>query len=546
MKKKHAFKYFKRALAVLLLIGHSAMAQTNKTKKILVIGVDGVIHTAFGYATTPGIDQLVNNASYSMNGYGGVPAYASTGWATLLTGVSAEKHGVTLKNSFSSHAFDRYPSVVSRIKSASPGTVITSVVRNAALNAMLNHEADHLFHYSSDEAVYTQSSELLKQADIGVAFIQFSSPAEVGESVGYQLREARYVQAIQQVDQYVAGLQAAIQARETYANEDWAILLVSTHGGTESGIHLNSSEEEINVPLIFSGSGIDNRELIATSMAARENTDNTLTFRKAASGDRTYVRIPINGTALQGMDRFTMELWVKAGVNSSDPSIMGDKNWDSGGNPGFTICRAGSSWKINFANHKRERYDIGSSRSIEDGNWHHLAVTFDKTRECVVYQDGEIMERSALTYKPEDDMTSPYPYICLAQEGTERYGGGAPNWAGSVNEVRIWTDVLDQQTLKNYMHLRHVETSSHPHLASLNLYLKLDEVRGNQVRDFSGRGNHGELVGPASERNPYYPIGLTDVAVNVLSHLGLPVNGSWGLEGNPMRSNVPYRLFKVN
>ena len=538
------FKYACLVMAVLLTQGGLASAQT-KAKKILVIGVDGIINTAIDYAATPGIGALKANASYSMSGYGGVPAYTSSGWSTMLTGVSSDKHGVTVNESFLENNFTQYPSVVSRMKAARSSLVVASVVRTPEINTLLNASADQKFQFNTDEEVYSKSVELLKQADMGAVFIQFSSPADVGKEVGFQLRQARYVLAIQKIDEYVAGLHAAIQSRADYASEDWNIFLASTHGGTESGVPQSTTPEEINVPVILSGAEMDKKELIGTALAPRENADNILTINKAASGDKTYVRIPIKGTPLQGMNKFTIEFWAKAGANSSDPSIIGDKNWDSGGNPGFTICRSGSTWKINIANQKSERYDIGSSKPLEDGNWHHIAVAFDKTKLCTIYQDGEKVNESVLTYKDADNMASPLDYLCLAQEGTQNYSGGSPNWAGSFNEVRIWTDVLSATTIKNYMYLRNIENSNHPNIASLNLYLKMDEVRGSVIKDYSGKGHDGELVGNATERHPYYPIGLTDVAVNILSHFGIRPDAGWGLEGTVLKSNVPYRLFKV-
>ncbi len=541
---KYLFKYVCLLLTVLIIKGSTVSAQTN-AKKILVIGVDGIINTAIDYAETPGIGAIKGNGSYSMSGYGGVPAYGSSGWSTMLTGVSADKHKVTVNESFAGNNFAQYPSVVSRIKSALSSVVIASVARTPEVNGLLNTAADHKFQYSSDEEVYNKSVELVKQADIGAVFVQFSSPADVGKQVGFQLRQAQYVLSIQKIDEYVAGLHAAIQSRSTFANEDWNIFLASTHGGTESGVPQSTTPEEINVPIILSGAEMDKKELIGSSLAPRENADNILTLNKAASGDKTYVRIPIKNTALRGMNKFTIEFWAKAGANSSDPSIMGDKNWDSGGNPGFVICRSGNTWKINFTNQKSARYDIGSTKPIEDGKWHHLAVTFDKTKRCIIYQDGEKVNESVLTYVEADDMASPYDFLCLGQDGSEMYGGGAPNWAGSLNEVRIWTDVLSESTIKDYMYLRNIESSNHPHKTALNLYLKLDEVRGPLIADHSGKGNNGELVGPASERHPYYPIGLTDVAVNILGHFGIRADASWGLEGSVLKSNVPYRLFKV-
>jgi hypothetical protein len=543
---RHIYKYSCLILSLVFITSGISYAQTAKTKKLLMIGVDGVINTAIDYASTPGIDRLTADASYSMNGFGGVPAYSSSGWSTLLTGVSADKHGVSVNKSYSGNRFSQYPSVVSRIKTAAPSLIVASVVRTVEINTLLNQSADQKFQYGTDEDVYKKSTELLKEANMSAVFVQFSSPNDVGQSQGFQLRQASYVLAIQKIDEYVAGLHAAIEARPTYANEDWSIYFVSIHGGIESGQPQGTGPEEVNVPIILAGSEMDNKELVGTSLAPRDGADNILTLNKASSGARTYVRVPIKGTALQGMNKFTIETWVKAGPNTSDPSIIGDKNWGSGGNPGYTICRSGSTWKINIANQKSERYDVASTKPLEDGNWHHLAVTFDKTKSIKVYQDGVVVAESALVYKDGDNITAPYDYLCLGQEGTQAYEDGGPNWAGSFNEVRIWTDVLSTETIQKYMFLRNIESSNHPNRAALNLYLKMDDLRGTVVKDYSGKNNNGELVGAASERHPYYPIGLTDVSVNILSHLGIRADGSWGLEGTVMKSNVPFRLFKVN
>ncbi|MBE8722623.1 LamG-like jellyroll fold domain-containing protein [Sphingobacterium pedocola] len=534
------------AIALYMIGTGYSFAQTAKTKKILVIGVDGMIYTALDYATTPGLDRLIADASYSKEGYGGLPANSTTGWSTLLTGVGVDKHGVRQANSFTGNKLDQYPSMVKRIKSQLPATRIASILREQEINTVLNSDADLKYNHGSDEKVFEQAKEVLAGQAADAVFVQFSSPKEVGLLQGYQLRKADYVLAIQQVDTYIAQLVDGIQSRATYGSENWAIFVVSTHGGSETGLSMNSTAAELKVPLIFSGADLDNKELLTANMVAKENADNFLTINKAPAGERTYGRIPIAGTRLQGMDKFTIEMWIKAGANSSDPVIMGDKDWGSGGNPGFVICRSGSSWKINFANNLRARYDIGSSKSIEDGLWHHIAVTFDKTKECIVYQDGERVGGAALTYKETDLMASPFNYIYLSQDGTGGYNDGGPNWAGSFNEVRIWSTALSQQTIKDHMYLQHIEKSSHPQLPFLNLYLKLDEARGTVLTDYSGKNNHAELVGPATERRPYYPVGLTDVAVNVLSHMGIRMDGTWGLEGSTLKSNVPFRLFKVN
>ena len=352
---KHLLNYF-LSMFLLVLNTWSIFAASEKENKILVIGVDGIISTAIDYASTPSIDKVIDNATYHMSGYGGLPAYSSTGWATMLTGVSALKHGATSENSFSGNHFDTYPSVVSRIKLLSSGTIIASVVRDAEINTQLNAAADYKADCSSDEEALAKALEFLGQSDVDVTFVQFSAPQEAGEIVGYQLRQAQYVLAVQKIDNFLTELQTAIQSRDTYKNEDWAIFIVSTHGGTESGMQTNNTPEEMNVPVIFSGDEIDNKELNADNMDPVSNADNNLKINRGSSP--TYVRVPIAGTPLQGMDEYTIEMWIKPGINSSDPCIIGDKNWDSGANPGFVICRRGSGWRYNFATDKKIRFPL--------------------------------------------------------------------------------------------------------------------------------------------------------------------------------------------
>lgn len=530
-------------LLCVLFTRHTFAADNNK---VLVVGVDGLINSVIDYASTPSIDELIANATYNMNSYGGSPSYSSTGWATMLTGVPSYKHGVVANNSFSGNNFGEYPSVVNRIKLKKPNIKVASIVRDSYINQKLNSEADFKFDYATDEGVLQKSVEILKQPDIALEFVQFSGAKQAGESVGFLLREAEYVLAVQKIDQHISVLIKTIKERTDYKNENWFIYLVSTHGGSASGVYTGTTINEINVPIILSANSLDNKFYDSSILDPIKGADNSLGVKKLPP-DRTYIRIPIAGTALQGMDKYTIEMWVKANDdNGSDPSIMGDKNWDSGGNPGFVICRRGSSWKINFANQGRSRYDIGSNKILEDGKWHHIAISFDKTKECVCYQDGEQVAYSKLTYQPEDTMTSPYEYICLAQEGSEVYGGGAPNWSGSFNEVRIWTDVLSHEVIKDYMNLRNIEVGNHPHLSSLNLYLKMDETNGTRIEDFSGKGNHAELIGPGAYRNPYYSLKLTDISVNILNNFNITNEKGWGLDGNGLKIGVPYRLFKVN
>ncbi len=529
----------------LLLSFNSGLSQDSKTKKALIIGIDGIIHSVIDYASTPGMDQLVSQGSYSMQGFAGTPANSASGWATLMTGVFPDKHRVIQEGRFEDNNFNQYLSIVERLKTVKPNIKIASIVRNKEINDYLNFSADIKLDFNSDEEVFSSVKDKLQQDDFDIVFVQFSSPKEVGDFYGYHLRLASYVKAVQKIDNYIEEFLNILFKREDDKNEDWAVFMSSTHGGTESGKSLTISQEVIKVPIIFYGKGLDAKELMAETMAPIKNIDNYITIRKSSVGEVSYINIPVQNTQLQGMDKYTIEMWIKPGTNSSDPVIIGDKDWDSGANTGFILARRGASWKFNFANDKRSRYDINSTRNIEDGNWHHIAISFDKTKECVLYQDGDSIASTIVTYKESDNMISVYNNINLAQDGTGVYDGGYPNWNGSFNEVRIWSDVLSEETIKEYMFQSNIENSQHPDLESLILYLKMDETGGTFIRDYSGKENHAELIGPESERHPYYPVSLTDVTINLMNFLNVEIDQNWNLDGSVLKVNVPYRLFKV-
>jgi hypothetical protein len=117
-------------------------------------------------------------------------------------------------------------------------------------------------------------------------------------------------------------------------------------------------------------------------------------------------------------DNFTVAIWVNTTSDESDPSIIGDKDWGSGGNPGFTLAYRGDDWKLNFADTDRNRVDIDGGL-INDGAWHLIAATFDRAGDAVAYQDGVELGRKDMSTL--GSLNSGFP-IYIAQEGTANYG----------------------------------------------------------------------------------------------------------------------------
>lgn len=118
---------------------------------------------------------------------------------------------------------------------------------------------------------------------------------------------------------------------------------------------------------------------------------------------------------------FSVAVWVNTTVSQSDPVIMGDKNWGSGGNPGWLLTQIGSNWKLNMAGvGSGTRLDI-TGNDINDGEWHLIGATFDRDGMVTIYQDGVALASEDMSHVVNMRTPENYP-IRLAQDGTGTYG----------------------------------------------------------------------------------------------------------------------------
>lgn len=173
---------------------------------------------------------------------------------------------------------------------------------------------------------------------------------------------------------------------------------------------------------------------------------------------------------------FSIELLVRSEGWSSDPAIFSNKDWGSGSNPGFIIAGKGNgeTWKLNVGDGS-SRIDLDGG-VINDGLWHHIAVTYDQDGMKKIYQDGVEMASSDEILGDINNTLD----LAIGQDGTLNYGAF---FAGQVSEVRIWNAVLDSMTIAENIC---EATDQHPFNANLLHYWKIDEGAGTMVNDSRG------------------------------------------------------------
>ena len=215
-----------------------------------------------------------------------------------------------------------------------------------------------------------------------------------------------------------------------------------------------------------------------------------------------------------GDQDFTVTFWTKQDqAVGSDPVIIGNKNWGSGGNPGWLIASDGADgykpndltntkhgWTINLANNDRVRMDwdaddAGFAPNLADGTWHMVTAVFDRSNaKMMVYVDGvEYFDPSANDLTPIGDgslwdETNDYP-INLWEDGSGVYNTGS-GLDGYMDELKIMNRALTSGEVANLF----LATNTSGSIKNAVVHLPMD----NDLKDVSGNGLHATLGATAS------------------------------------------------
>jgi hypothetical protein len=148
-------------------------------------------------------------------------------------------------------------------------------------------------------------------------------------------------------------------------------------------------------------------------------------------------------------DSFTVTTWYRShGEQSGDPVIVGNKNWVSGGNPGWLLLAnegGGNSFGTNYASGGGERLDL-EDIDYNDTGWWFLAAVFDPSGLAVLYcgDAAGTMRWAALDAGPVGPLVSPLP-INIGQDGTGSYPS---NLDADLDDLAIWRRALSPQEIE--------------------------------------------------------------------------------------------------
>lgn len=164
-----------------------------------------------------------------------------------------------------------------------------------------------------------------------------------------------------------------------------------------------------------------------------------------APATNNYVSIA-SGVSV-GTGDFSVSLWAKVASHNDDKPFVSNKDWGSGGNPGWVLATESGGTKWNMDDGSSGRHDSSTvAPQLEDGTWHNLVVTFMRSTIAEIYVDGQLVHvdsdaPNAGTTVSSLDTSFP---INIGQDGTGQYtdGGGEAAVDMLVDDFGMWGRAL--------------------------------------------------------------------------------------------------------
>ncbi len=165
--------------------------------------------------------------------------------------------------------------------------------------------------------------------------------------------------------------------------------------------------------------------------------------RTTQAGEFSYVSL--GRQVLFGTNSATIAFWAKLNSNTGDPSFVGSKNWNSGGNVGFVAATAGDNriqWNLNTVGGSRKDFDSAAGVFANQA-WKHIVITLDRNAFAETWVDGVKINSTDITANAGQVLDTDNLALNVGQDGTGTYtDGGSVFFNADIDEVAVWTRAL--------------------------------------------------------------------------------------------------------
>ena len=237
------------------------LATAEKYDRVVIFGVDGAGGT-FDRFDTPNFDRIFGEGNVNQNGTAQYPTMSGPNWASMMLGVTAQKHQITNNKATSFKNKGEYATFFKTYSDSHPEATFFSAVNWKPINhgiiedgipGMTKVNATSIVKKGEAEEVDKKVAELvverLNSFDDTIVFMHFDSVDHAGHAHGNASKE--YREAMETVDEYLGMVYDAYKAKGLL--DSTLFICVSDHGHTVKGGHGKESASEKQTTLALSG-----------------------------------------------------------------------------------------------------------------------------------------------------------------------------------------------------------------------------------------------------------------------------------------------------
>lgn len=522
-------------------------------RRVLLIGIDGAVAAEFKKMNLPAITALLAHSKFTWEGASDEITTDAASWKTLMSGLSFSKHQIKdstfiyeAPQGEDTHggAPPNYPSFFSYILSSSKGNMRTSFI--SPWNNMVSRlvpEVQEQVVTSNDQGVKDSALSRLKTGNPELMVLNFNSPTLAGKAGAFSADNDGYKNAAIKIDGYINELMTALKARPQYnKQEEWLVIIASTHGGTGNS-YGGSSSAETAAFSIFYNEGFKPLEFKKVDLSSIDfkGRDNA-TVKGQVLNDGGLYDI---GTGTQ-----TIQVKIKGPNAGQYPHFFGKTAAFT--QPGWTMFTNNSgTWcfsvRSTTSGEKRIQADAGN---VFNNNWHTLTV--------VVYDSagGRWVKRFTDGARVADDngvRNLGSTYGSIASSTPLSLGWGIDKGYNAVQfnaaDIMIFNTALsDAEVVAN---LCLADITKHPKYNNLIGFWPASEGFGGQLNNVApGRSGFPFKVtgpftwvgqsqltcnitpGPETANTKKQLMTNSAIANTLFYWIRLPVNSTWGFEGS--------------
>lgn len=243
---------------------------TPLARRVLILSIDGLRPDAIALAPMPTLMKLMETSAYSLNAQTIYPSVTLPSHSSMLGGVCPNKHGVDWNDYEPEKGFAIGNDLFDIAHAA--GLQTAMFVGKEKLRQVTEPSSTDIFQFINDrDLIVTENLIQNFPPDFRLMFIHFATTDDMGHVYGWLSGEQLSV--IYRADQAIEKILAELDARGI--RDETLFIITADHGG-QGNFHGSSSMEDMTIPWIANGAGIQPKQL--TSSITTVDTAATAAF----------------------------------------------------------------------------------------------------------------------------------------------------------------------------------------------------------------------------------------------------------------------------